>query len=282
MSWQRNLSNLQRKMKEADGWLALRNRFVELAREEERIELEAGQANLPDGFGDSALLVWKNGEVFLYRSGVARKSPSQFEGAVEKLEARFRILATQAGKALGNCPEELSAADYWVQELVAYLLEDNSDQILSVNQGGLIGRPSLASAALCERREKKALAETNQDFAALDPKRFANRPVLPTIKRRVQKTDVGPAPIAVGLRPPPGQITQAAPAQSKIGHNIDKYRKECGWSVDMLASKTGIDKNAILDHINKNAKPRPKTLKEYADAFSRCLGERVKVSDLEQ
>ena len=66
-----------------------------------------------------------------------------------------------------------------------------------------------------------------------------------------------------------------------IGRNIDKLRKECGWSFDQLADETGIDKKLILSHVNKGARPVPRILKEYAQTFSKGLQRKITVSDLE-
>ena len=70
-------------------------------------------------------------------------------------------------------------------------------------------------------------------------------------------------------------------AKVRIGRNVDKLRKECGWSLDVLADKTGIDKKAILSHVHGKWKPHPKTMKEYAQAFSKALGREITAPDLE-
>jgi DNA-binding XRE family transcriptional regulator len=67
-----------------------------------------------------------------------------------------------------------------------------------------------------------------------------------------------------------------------IGHNIDKLRKECGWSYDVLAGKTGIDKKAILSHVHGKSKPNPRTKKEYAQAFAKELNRPITANDLEE
>jgi hypothetical protein len=67
-----------------------------------------------------------------------------------------------------------------------------------------------------------------------------------------------------------------------IGRNIDRLRKECGWSFDKLAKETGIDKKLILSHVNKGAKPIPRILREYAQAFSKALERKIIAPDLEK
>lgn len=69
--------------------------------------------------------------------------------------------------------------------------------------------------------------------------------------------------------------------KSRAGRNIDKLRKDCGWSFDQLAKRTGIDKSLILGHVNKGKGAHPDTLKTYADAFSKALNRSVTVGELE-
>jgi hypothetical protein len=85
-----------------------------------------------------------------------------------------------------------------------------------------------------------------------------------------------------------GQIAQqdrstgeAGPAGlGKTAINIDRLRKECGWSLNDCERWTGLDKKLIRGHIaGKSA--RLKTLRVYAQAFSRELKRTVTVSDLE-
>ena len=71
-------------------------------------------------------------------------------------------------------------------------------------------------------------------------------------------------------------------ATTAIGRNINALRKECGWSFDKLAGEIGIDKKLILSHVNKGARPIPRILKEYAQAFSKGLQREITVSDLEE
>jgi ribosome-binding protein aMBF1 (putative translation factor) len=74
----------------------------------------------------------------------------------------------------------------------------------------------------------------------------------------------------------------AADLKMRIGQNIEKLKKECGWSADKLADKTGIDKKSILSHMHGKSKPNPKTLKEYAQAFSKELNRPITANKLEE
>jgi len=67
-----------------------------------------------------------------------------------------------------------------------------------------------------------------------------------------------------------------------IGQNIQKLRKECGWSLEKLADVTGIDKKLVLSHVHGKHKPIPKTLKKYAQAFAKELNRPITANNLEE
>lgn len=71
-------------------------------------------------------------------------------------------------------------------------------------------------------------------------------------------------------------------SKMRIGQNIEKLRKESGWSYDQLSDATGIDKKAILAHAHGQSKPRPNTLREYAQAFSKQLSKTITANNLEE
>jgi hypothetical protein len=69
---------------------------------------------------------------------------------------------------------------------------------------------------------------------------------------------------------------------TRIGQNIGKFKEECGWTYDDLAAKTGIDRKQIFHHVQGRATPRPRTLKEYAQAFAKELGRSITPADLKK
>ena len=73
-----------------------------------------------------------------------------------------------------------------------------------------------------------------------------------------------------------------AQRRSALGRNIEKLRKECGWTFEEMAVKVGISKDAANDHINHGTQPHAKTLKAYADAFSAALERAITVEELER
>jgi hypothetical protein len=87
--------------------------------------------------------------------------------------------------------------------------------------------------------------------------------------------------LAAVLGGTPDKRADKAVATTAIGRNIDRLRKECGWSFDDLAAQTGIDKKLILSHVNKGTKPTPRILKDYAQAFSKSLVRKITAPDLE-
>jgi hypothetical protein len=71
------------------------------------------------------------------------------------------------------------------------------------------------------------------------------------------------------------------PEMTALGRNIDRLRREIGWSFDDLANGTGLDKKLILGHVNKGKRPHPSTLANYAATFAEKLGRPVTVADLQ-
>jgi hypothetical protein len=74
-------------------------------------------------------------------------------------------------------------------------------------------------------------------------------------------------------------IPEVQPATTTLGKRLDIFRRECGWSKNALATRTGMDRK-VQRHINDQAKPTPANLKLYADAFSKKLERRVSVAEL--
>jgi DNA-binding XRE family transcriptional regulator len=68
----------------------------------------------------------------------------------------------------------------------------------------------------------------------------------------------------------------------KIGKKIKELRKECAMSFDELAQAIGIDKKQLVLHAEGRARPRPRTLREYAQAFTKILKRQVSPADFEK
>lgn len=82
-------------------------------------------------------------------------------------------------------------------------------------------------------------------------------------------------------RPPRKTLNHRKAIGRFLGANIDRLRKECGWTFDDLSKASEIGKKLILGHVNKGKGATPKTLWTYADTFSEKLGREVTVAELE-
>ena len=187
------------------------------------------------------------------------------EGPDQRLKAEFESWATKAGIALGS-PRDASPLEFWLCKLFLYLEKNRSPHLFAPDgcttiggeivftAGGIITNVWEASATFCLWLEKQAL-EARHGSTEL-----------------VQKS--GKTALS--------SESESTNTASRIGQNIDALRLECGWSFDKLAEETGIDKKLILSHVNKGAKPIPRILKEYAQAFSKKLGRNIIAPDLKK
>jgi len=73
-----------------------------------------------------------------------------------------------------------------------------------------------------------------------------------------------------------------ATTKTTLGSNIDRLRKECGWTFDQLAAETQLAKTLILGHVNAGKGAHPSTLRVYAGVFSVKLNRSITVADLEK
>ena len=80
-----------------------------------------------------------------------------------------------------------------------------------------------------------------------------------------------------------GRVDRATTVKIKgiLASNIDRLRRDCGWSFDLLSEKTGLDKKLILGHVNEGKPAQVRTLKTYADTFTKALSRPVSVAELE-
>ena len=78
-----------------------------------------------------------------------------------------------------------------------------------------------------------------------------------------------------------GVGTKAKTYPTPLARNIDRFRKECGWSYEHLAKVIDVNKKTIIAHIKKGSRPRPDTLGTYAQAFSDALKQSITVNQLE-
>jgi hypothetical protein len=184
--------------------------------------------------------------------GVASGAAHDHE-ARESLQGQFRALATIAAIGAGLSGE--SPFDAWLDCLKqgphfhpVETATAPADGPGGVDENGWVNALCVASAEYCLVLEATAFAEQ---------------------KRRKRDEAV---------------VISAGPDRrykSALGRNVDRFRKECGWSFDDLSNTTKIDKKTILRHVNDGGSAYPRTVKRYADAFSKRLGRAVSTEELE-
>jgi hypothetical protein len=141
-----------------DPWKRFHNEFRALMDEEDRV---VRQRELRD---------WFHGEVIYQESGEFG-SWSFASSATESLQARFELLATEAGIALIS-PPGTSPQVYWLDRLFADLRGNHSAHIriydIGNNTGGVIERLFEASATYCVRLDRRSLE--NAAMSCEDPR----------------------------------------------------------------------------------------------------------------
>lgn len=239
------------------------------------------------------------------------------EGPDLRLKVEYEVWATKAGIALGS-PKDASPLRFWLYQLFLYLYKTKSPHLFAPESsytvgpnpqsellkpqagqtvfriGGIITNVWEASATFCIWLEKLALEAQHKGAVTDRLKPLSELSyVQPTENRehnaRTWLVDHGIPPTAETLaslvqkNEKTTQRTESAPGETTtiIGRNINRLRKECGWSLHDLSRETGVDKKLILSHLNKGARPRPRILREYAQAFSKKLGRNITAPDLE-
>jgi DNA-binding XRE family transcriptional regulator len=131
-----------------------------------------------------------------------------------------------------------------------------------------------------------ALSEAPPAAVRATPDRKGSPPVSDAVVERTSDATTGatstsgtPAEAASSQSATTGTLAQH---RSALGRNIDKFRKDCGWTFEKTAEHVGISKDTVNDHINHGVQPQTPTLKAYADAFSEALDRPITVEDLER
>lgn len=127
------------------------------------------------------------------------------EGPNEGFRARFEILATRAGVALGSTQRK-QALDCWLHHVFMNLLDRKSKLLVAAakGEGGIILRACEASAIYCSRLEKRALESGTDDgreneSAAIERASPSPRKLHPKQLGRVPRLTRGFVDFAGGL-----------------------------------------------------------------------------------
>ena len=70
------------------------------------------------------------------------------------------------------------------------------------------------------------------------------------------------------------------PSGVGVGQNIERLRFEIGFSYEKLATRMGVERKTVQANASGRTRPRPQTLKLYADVFSEELGRPVSVEEI--
>jgi hypothetical protein len=211
---------------------------------------------------------------WIYRVGSGLPGEWRLAGAESSAAIQFDTLAIRAACALFP-PGNSNMRDAWLEVLRTRTISFRyEDQRVEQNGDGSEGACYLtgtilsllgASADQCSEREgKEAEAETLRRIEQLRIASHAEEP-----EAVVQATgDAEREPLRKSFPTP-------------LGRNLDRLRRECGWSFAEMASATEVSKQLILGHVNKGRNANPATVARYASGFTDRLGRPVTVAELE-
>jgi len=240
-----------RAVRDTTVWRQLRDRFQALADKQRKVvrEMQKGDLRLRACWAHDTELAPLEPRAILTQKPVTYRWESGTwrigKGPNEDIRARFEALAIRGGLQLPG-RQDTSPRNFWIHSLYLHLERTGSGGFSRATTGIFIEDVCQTSATFCSALEADALVAQHA---------FPEKGKNPLRERHSEKL---------------------------VGSNIDQLRKDCGWSLNTLAQKTGIDKKLILNHVNKGARPHPSTLKDYAQAFSKELGRTITASDLEK
>ena len=190
----------------------------------------------------------------------------------------FRLLAQRAGilsSARGNSTE------FWISEVTA-LAHKCAGEDWSLRRPStrpLITRENVNLLFADESRNTARRVDVFEISATLCYERQIN-----TDARNQSRGSAGAEhnPLKLGTASAGcKQLTRKSKkGPAAIGTNLNRLRQDCGWTYEQLASKTGLDKCSVVDHICHGTKPRISNLKNYADVFSKRLERSVSVVEI--
>jgi hypothetical protein len=195
-------------------WKRFRNEFKALMEEEDRI---VRQRELGDRF--YALV--------LYRESGEFGSWSFAGSATESLQARFELLATEAGIALSSPPGTLPHV-YWLHCLFEDLRANNSPHIrINTDAGAFIEKLFEASATFCARLDRRYLEKSVMSKVRGDS--LGSR-ILPP-----ERAGEGVPPCRVARIKPANNIAGSQPYPSSLGRQ-SRLRQRCYFITFGLAA----------------------------------------------
>jgi hypothetical protein len=195
-------------------------------------------------------------------------------GAGRSATIQFETLAKRGAAALSDAGTS-NLLIVWLEVLRLtsgnfksdrYGIEQNADGSEGAHhQTGTIWRVCEASADYCNGLESNALeAEALKEIE--QPGRAPDEEIPESVGQAIADAEI---------------VLRKKSFATPLGRNLDRLRRESGWSYGDMATAAEIDKKLILGHVNKGKKANPGTLATYARTFTEKLGRPVTVAELE-
>jgi hypothetical protein len=205
-------------------------------------------------------------------------------GAGRAAKIQFETLARRAASALPGTGhsdlrivwlEALMRGSSYFQSEIAGIETNDDGSEGAQHMKGTIERVCEASANYCSEMEGKALEaeKLNADIGQARGTLQEMERILSAAKNELPEPPVGQATADAEDLPKKSLATP-------FGRNLDRLRRESGWTFDEMAMATGIAKKLILGHVNKGKNANPGTVAAYASAFTERLGRPVTVAEL--
>ncbi len=201
-----------------------------------------------------------------------------------RLLEEYEFSAARAGELLRSADPGDKLRDVWLSSLRLYLEGTKNDHIRIIEMESTITNLCEVSSAFCIRLQRA-------EFERETPAEVLMGYGIAIAVRDVTESSDSP-PASTGPResnPPsnssitgvPGTVTRRlihgveSANQPPLAEQITTLRIECGWTIEALAERVGIEARSVLRHTGGANQPSALTLAKYCKAFSQHLGRTV-------
>jgi hypothetical protein len=232
-------------------WLPLHDEFMALKAEEDKLTQRMDTLSAYGAYEQTG----EYGQWSLAGSGSITGS----------LRARFQLRATEGGIGLG-IPANVLPIVYWLHSLHQHLRQNKNHHtsIGGGETGGSIKRVIEASALYCAHLQQKAL----------------ERMVLTQWEQNYHATgETLAAPQQLHANAPRPLVVQPERATVETtGAQINRWRAECGLTIEGLATRMGLDTRSVQRHLADEHKPQDRHLTAYNRVFSKLLKKEIVIN----
>jgi len=71
----------------------------------------------------------------------------------------------------------------------------------------------------------------------------------------------------------------ASSSAESLGQQVRRLRLDCGWSIDVLADKVGVNRSTVIRHENNKLLPSDLNRRKYEAVFKEQLGRSIALTD---